>query len=171
MPAPSSALGSVLARRLGTVASSGVVAWAVLTWVVAPVTVGSGSMSPTYCEGDVVLVLRPGAPARAESGQVVTLDAPGPDDQWIKRVVAVRGQTVGIDDGRLVVDGVVVPEPYVDQRTVDGTFTRAFSVGPDSVFVLGDSRELAVDSRDVGPVGRSSVTGTVLGRLWSGCPG
>lgn len=158
-----------MARRLAAAAGSAVTAWALLTWVVAPVVVRSASMQPTFCEGDVVLVLRSGASARAAPGHVVTMDAPGSDDQWIKRVVAVGGQTARIDDGRLVVDGMVVPEPYVDRLTVDGTFTRSFSVGPDSVFVLGDSRELAVDSRDVGPVRRSSVTGTVLGRLWSRC--
>ncbi len=144
-------------------------AWVVLTWVVTPARVGSASMFPTYCEGDVVLVLRSDAPARAGPGRVVTIHAPGSEDRWIKRVVAVGGQTVAIRDGQLVVDGIVVPEPYVDPRTVDGTFTRVFSVGSDSVFVLGDSREVAVDSRDVGPVRRSSVTGTVIGRLWSGC--
>lgn len=143
--------------------------WAISAWVLSPVAVASSSMAPTFCEGSRVLVLRPGAGGSAGAGDVVTFVSPQDGAQWIKRVVAVEGQTVEIDDGRLLVDDVAVDEPYVDLSTVDGTFTRVFSVGPGALFVLGDSREFAVDSRDFGPIPRSSVTGRVVGQLWGGC--
>lgn len=143
--------------------------WACSAWVLSPVTVASSSMAPTFCEGERILVLRPGAGAAAAVGDVVVFDEPRTGAQWVKRVVAVEGQTVEVYDGRLLVDDAVVDEPYVDHRTVDGTFTRTFTVGPDSVFVLGDAREFAVDSRDFGPISRSSVTGRVVGRLWGRC--
>jgi len=139
--------------------------------VMDSVTVSSDSMAPTFCAGDRLVVVRAGAGGAAEAGDVVTFrrEEDGVRSEWLKRVVAVEGQTVRVDDAVLVVDGSPVAEPYVDLRTVDGTFYQTVTVGQDSVFVLGDSREFSVDSRDFGAVTRSSITGRVAGRLWSGC--
>ncbi len=155
------------------VAATGAVVGVVLLRlvIVDSVTVSSDSMAPTFCAGDRVVVVRAGAGGSAEAGDVVTFlrEEGGERTEWLKRVVAVEGQTVRVDDAVLVVDGSPVAEPYVDLRTVDGTFYRTVTVGEDSVFVLGDSREFSVDSRDFGAVARSSITGRVAGRLWSGC--
>lgn len=139
--------------------------------VVDSVAVSSDSMTPTFCEGDRLVVVRIGAGGSAEVGDVVTFvrEEGGARTEWLKRVVAVEGQTVRIDDAVLLVDGSPVVEPYVDLRTIDGTFYRTVVVGEDSVFVLGDSREFSVDSRDFGTVERSSITGWVAARVWSGC--
>lgn len=157
------------------VAATGVLAGVVVLrlGVVDSVGVSSDSMEPTYCAGDRLVVVRAGAGASAEAGDVVTFhrEVDGRRTEWLKRVVAVEGQTVRIDDAVLVVDGSPVAEPYVDLRTVDGTFYRTVTVGEDTVFVLGDSREFSVDSRDFGAVDRSAITGRVAGRLWSGCSG
>ncbi len=151
-----------------------VVAVLTATWwlrsdVIDSVSVSSGSMAPTVCQGDRLLILRAGA-QEAERGDLVTFHDPVDDEPTLKRVVAVTGQVVEIRDGLLYVDGKQVQEDYVDQRTVDGTHFRQVTVGAGLVFVLGDAREFSVDSRDYGPIARSALDGRVLTRLWSGCP-
>lgn len=132
------------------------------------VRVGSDSMAPTYCHGDQLLVLRVGA-ASAGPGDVVVFTDPLEQARSLKRVVAVEDQVVRIYDAALLVDGVVREEPYVDPEPIEGTFFGPVTVGPGSVFVLGDEREFSVDSRDYGAIARSAIDGKVLTRLWSGC--
>lgn len=133
-------------------------------FVLSPVEVLSDSMAPSLQRGDVALVRhRTQAPA---AGEVVTFRSPLDGTLTIKRVVAVGGQRVGMDDGRLVVDGELVPEPWVDTTVLDGTFWGDVRVGDDMVFVLGDEREYAIDSRHHGAVPLEDVEGAVVLRVW-----
>ncbi len=125
--------------------------------VVQPFRVASGSMAPAHPEGDVVLVLR-GVDARP--GDVVVADLP--TGRAVKRVAAVGGQSVGIDDGRLCVDGRCRLEPWVDPRHVDGTFWGPVDVPPGHVVLLGDARDVSVDSRELGPLPVGDVVGRVV---------
>ena len=137
--------------------------------VVEPVRVSSGSMAPTYSVGDELLVrtrlLAGAAPGR---GDVVVVQAPGGSALLVKRIAGVAGDRVGIRDGRLVVNGDRVEEPYVDPARVDGTYFGPITVPPGSVFVLGDNRSDSVDSRDFGAVPEDRVEGQVVLRLWRG---
>lgn len=135
--------------------------------VVSPERVASASMSPTLDAGDVVLVSRHRPSVTdLERGEVVTLRPPGDDALALKRVVGLPGETLVVLDGRLVVDGTPVPEPYVDPATVSGYYTATFRVPADSVFVMGDNRANSVDSRDYGPVPLDRLEGRLLVRLY-----
>jgi len=82
----------------------------------------------------------------------------------VMRVVAVAGDTVEIDEGRLLVNGVVVEESYVDERLAKAPYSRRFGrllIPNDSVFVLGDHRDNSNDSRFLGPVRVSAIIGRV----------
>jgi signal peptidase I len=83
--------------------------------------------------------------------------------------VGVAGQRVAIEDGELVVDGHRVAEPYVDQDTIDGLYYGPVTVPQGTVLVMGDHREVSVDSRSYGPVPVSNVDGRRLATLWSPC--
>ncbi len=138
-----------------------------LRFVAEPMRVSSDSMSPSLSTGDEVLVQKFGAHAREPSlGEVVVVHSPASGDLLIKRVVAVGGQTVGITDGVLKVDGKPVSEPYVDRTQVDGTYFGPVRVPPGSVFLLGDHRLGSVDSRSFGPVPVRSIVGRVAFRVW-----
>ena len=130
------------------------------------VRVEAASMEPTLREGErVLLVHGPGAPRR---GDLVVLDDPtGGGGLIVKRVVALAGDRVEFDDGRLVLDGAVVDEPYADLRHVDGVFAGPFApVPPGHVYVLGDNRGDSVDSRTFGPVPATLVAGRITARVW-----
>lgn len=134
--------------------------------VAEPFTVRSSSMSPTLHDGDQVLVekLSPrfGDLAR---GDVIVFEAPGTHSLMVKRVVALAGDRVGLADGRLVVNGRRVDEPYVDLEAVDGVYFGPDAVPHGAVFVMGDDRGNSVDSRTFGAVSLRSVVGRVLVKL------
>jgi signal peptidase I len=146
------------------------VAVAVLTplltvlFVVEPFRVSSGSMSPSYRTGDEVLVAK--WSRDPERTDVVVLRQPDTDQLAIKRVAATGGEMVGIRDGRLFVNGTLVPEPYLDHARVDGTYFGPVRVPDHSVFVLGDDRSDSLDSRSYGPVPTAALVGRVVLRLW-----
>lgn len=134
------------------------------------VRVSSGSMAPTVCTGDLVVVDHL-APTRGLTvGDIVTFPRPGDGAEQIKRVVATGRQTVAIADAVLLVDGRPVDEPYVDLATIDGVYFGPVTVPAGDVFVMGDDRELSVDSRSFGPVPEEGVDGRLVGTLWSACP-
>ena len=133
------------------------------------VRVSSDSMAPTVCAGDALLVARVHDGDPLHRGDIITFASPADGESMIKRVVAVAGERMLITDGRVIVDGAVVPEPYVDRAQVSGVFFQTVTVPPGELFVMGDHRETSIDSRSFGPVAMSAVTGRMVSTLWSGC--
>ena len=85
---------------------------------------------------------------------------------YIKRVIAVAGDRVKIEDGRVYVNGrrlreTYVPEDYRDDRSYPETI-----VPKDSYFLLGDHRSSSSDSRDFGPVEREYIYGKAVFVYW-----
>ena len=140
-----------------------------LIFAVEPVRVSSNSMSPTFAAGDQVLIdkvtSRAHHPRRRD---IVTFHIPGSHEQLIKRVVGVAGDTVGLEDGVLVVNGAHLTESFVDYSQMDATYFGPVTVPAGMVFLLGDNRANSVDSRTFGPVPVKAVTGRVLTRIGPG---
>jgi signal peptidase I len=135
-----------------------------------PVRVSSGSMAPTVCTGDVVVIDHL-APRRGLAvGDIVTFPSPMTGAEQIKRVVAVGGQRVAIADAVLEVDGRAVPEPYVDTASIDGVYFGPVTVPEGTVFLMGDDREVSIDSRAYGAVPLTQVDGRLVTTVWSACP-
>jgi signal peptidase I len=136
-------------------------------FVAEPLKVSSDSMQPTLRSGDQVLVTKVGSRAHApHRNDIVALISPADGHLLVKRVAAVGGDTVGLEDGVLVVNGNPVHEGYVDLRLMDGVYFGPIRVPRGMVFVLGDNRSNSVDSRKFGPVPESRIKGRVLLRLW-----
>ncbi len=108
------------------------------------VEVSGGAMVPTLDAGDRVAVDNDAGPRR---GDMVVFDAaalPGqPPGQRVLRVVGVGGDRLAYADGRFTVNGAPVREPYASGKGPDFTVT----VPDGSVFLVGDARDVAVDSR------------------------
>lgn len=139
----------------------------------------SASMQPTLRTGDRILVEKLSKYSRGiQRGDVVVFDgadvwtAPSASDDFVKRVVAVGGDHVQCctADGRLVVNGTAIDEPYL----LEQGRTRPFNVlvQPNRLWVLGDNRAQSADSsafRGVpggGSVPASSVIGRVVAVIW-----
>jgi len=145
---------------------------------VQPHQVNGESMLPNFENGEYLLTdkisYRLGQPQR---GDVVVFHAPqtancprGTGCDFIKRIVALPGETVEVVDNRLYVNGRPLPESYLpsDQLTFSGAFTRQGPtvLGGDEYFVVGDNRSHSSDSRSWGPIGLDSIVGRAFFRYW-----
>ncbi len=159
--------GTRLLRGLGTLLAVVVVVLVpVRLWVAEPLRIVTGSMAPTLRPGEHVLAWKLGSGGHTwRRGEIVTVDRNGPDP-LVKRVIGLAGDTVAIRDGRLLVDGHRVHEPYADPRRIDGVYFGPVRVPAGQVFVLGDDRRNSEDSRDFGAVPVASLRGTVLAVVW-----
>lgn len=86
-------------------------------------------------------------------------------EEFIKRVVALPGETVEGRDGTVFVDGRHLIEPYLDAGTTTSTFAPV-TVPAGRLWVMGDNRGNSSDSRVFGPITRSSVVGRTVFKVW-----
>ena len=163
--------------------------------VVEAYKIPSGSMEDTLLIGDFLLANKfiYGArlpipftnihfPALKEPkpGDIVIFKYPrNPDVNYIKRCVAVEGQTVEIRDKVLYVDGTSVADPPHGKYTDSGTRTPGrdprdnfgpYKVPKGYLFMMGDNRDNSADSRYWGPLARELVLGKAMIIHWSWAP-
>ena len=96
---------------------------------------------------------------------------PGPeggDQFFVKRVIALPGETVKITKGKVYVNDKEVKDYSKDHTTDSCELKGKFHLSSDEYFVLGDNRDNSNDSRyeDVGPVKRSKITGRIIFRFY-----
>lgn len=84
----------------------------------------------------------------------------------IKRVIATEGQSIKLDyeNDRIIVDGTIIPEPYLDGSTFGGIYADyeiPDVVPKGKVFVMGDNRKVSMDSRssEIGLIDVENVIG------------
>jgi len=128
--------------------------------------VRGSSMTPGIHDGDRILVDHLSYLFQdVHRGDVVILRCPlDPSLDYVKRVIGLPGDEVRIEDGRVCVNGELLPEPYIadpDPRT-----RLVERVAPDHFFVLGDNRPHSSDSREFGEVPRRYLRGRVEVRVW-----
>lgn len=133
------------------------------------VNVEGSSMLPSLEEGDRLVISN--LFYSPENGDIVVTSADnGLSKPLIKRVIAVEGQTVDLDeDGKIMVNGLVVEEPYLEDTVTDpGDLTFPVTVPEGCVFLLGDNRAHSTDSRsnEVGFVEEDDIKGRVLFRFF-----
>jgi signal peptidase I len=141
--------------------------------------VPTGSMESTVLVGDHVLLAKlayaPNLPLlkvrlprwkKAKRGDLVSFEHPRSGMTYLKRVVAVGGDTVEIREHKLMVNGSEVTESYVSSSRLWRTMPVR-RIAPGELFVLGDNRDNSEDSRYWGTVPESAVLGEPVMVLWS----
>ncbi len=102
-----------------------------------------------------------------ERGDVVVFHYPrDPQLSYIKRIIAVPGDSLRIDHGQVYVNGRAIEEPYVPAEFRDTRSYDEMTVPAGEYFVLGDHRSIASDSRDFGPVKRDLIYGKAAFVYW-----
>ncbi len=86
-------------------------------------------------------------------------------EEFIKRVVALPGETVEARSGAVYVNGRRLVEPYLPPGTATADFGPV-TVPGGHLYVMGDNRSNSSDSRVFGPIPRSSVVGRTVVRIW-----
>jgi signal peptidase I len=141
--------------------------FAVRMWVAEPVRVHESSMLPTLHDGDALVIDRLTYHFRdPEVGEIVVAHIVATGADVIKRVVAVGGDTIGLDDGRLVRNGVVVDQSYANLDQMGGYYWGPITVPAGQVFLMGDNRLESTDSRHFGPVPVDDIDGRYVLRVW-----
>jgi signal peptidase I len=85
---------------------------------------------------------------------------------YIKRVIALPGDRIRIDHGRVYVNDTLLSEPYVPARYADERSQPEITVPPGDYFMMGDHRSISSDSRDFGPVDRQLIYGKASFVYW-----
>lgn len=120
------------------------------------------SMEPDFHNGEhlfvnrLVYMLHP-----PERGDVIVFVPPtNLSSDYIKRVIGLPGDRVEIVDGRVVINGKPLQEPY---PLNPGSYSYGpVTVGPDEYFVLGDNRDYSSDSRSWGMLSAKKI----IGKAW-----
>ena len=128
-------------------------------------------MLPLLRPGDRIFVDQ-GEKARSDlhDGDVIVVSRN--DRIVLKRIVAMPGETISGIDRKVFRNGKQVDEPYLSTARGDGSGGSASfasrTVGPGELFVMGDNRDLSLDSRtaEYGPVRVSDVVGQYRWTYW-----
>ncbi|CAN5805518.1 signal peptidase I [soil metagenome] len=111
-------------------------------------------------------VEEPSLPVRVGRDVLEAVGVRQPSEQeLIKRVIALGGETVEARGGEVYVNGRRLVEPYLP----DGRATADFGpvdVPEDALWMMGDNRDSSADSRSIGPVDVDRVVGRAVARIW-----
>lgn len=137
-------------------------------FLIQPFYVKGASMEPNFHNYEYLIIdeisYRFSEPAR---GDVVVLRNPQQRTQFfIKRIIALPGETIEIKNKNIFIDGEVLDESlYLDQEII--TYgNQKVEVGEEQYFVMGDNRPESLDSRVFGPVSPDEFVGRTWLRAW-----
>ncbi len=144
----------------------------VIRFAVQNFNIEGTSMEPSLHNQELILVdkwtylFRP--PARGDV--IVFVAPPQPDQDYIKRVIALPGDTLTIQNTTVIVNGVTLNETYVNPNNqgnqYDYKHISNMVIPPDDYFVLGDNRAGSSDSRAWGFVPKSNIIGRAALVYW-----
>jgi signal peptidase I len=137
-------------------------------FIVEAFYIPSESMVPTLLINDRVLVNKFIYDfTEPDRGDILVFESvEGGGQDLIKRVVAVGGDEVRVQNGQLFVNGEPQSEPYLNQETPDASFFGPETVPEDHVFMMGDNRANSADSRVFGPVPYENIEGEAFVLFW-----
>jgi signal peptidase I len=133
----------------------------VFKFALLPIRITGPSMEPTYHDGGVNFVNRLSYLWRKpRRGDVVAIRTTGVHIMFLKRVIALPGETIAIENGIVAIDGMPLDEPYVKER-------EPWEVAPVKLksgqhFVIGDNRGMNQQLHKFGTVETDRILGKPL---------
>lgn len=137
----------------------------IATLMMPVLEITGSSMTPTFNEGEIVVSLKT---TTLETGDIIAFYHG--NKILVKRVIAKPGEWINMDkDGQVYINSKKLQEPYIDKillGSVDIEFP--YQVPDNHWFVLGDHREISIDSRnsDIGSISKDDIVGKILFRIW-----
>ncbi len=144
----------------------------IITQFIRPTLVRGESMYPTLVENDYLIINRMSYKFKEpKEGDIIVfktnlLQEDGNPKDLVKRVIAVGGDHIKIEDSKVYVNDKLLDEPYINDNYTEGNIDMTIPEG--EVFAMGDNREKSLDSRyqDVGLVKDKDIMGKVMIRLF-----
>ena len=122
----------------------------ITNFVIINANIPSGSMENTIMTGDKLIALRTAYWFNdPERGDIIIFEYPDNEEEWfIKRVIALPGETVEVRDGKVYINNSTTPldVPYIKEEPVEDF--GPYTVPKDGYFVMGDNRNNSNDARD-----------------------
>ena len=125
------------------------------TFVVTPILVQGESMEDILYNGEVLLLKK--YDRNYNRFDIVVISSSVEGDSLVKRVIGWPGESIRYKNNRLYIDGEIVEDPYDNGTTSN---FQEILLGDDEYFVLGDNREVSLDSRMLGWFDISKIIGT-----------
>ncbi len=161
-------MGREILEWIVTILAAFAIAMLIKSFIFTIALVDGESMMPTLNNGDRLVVWRLGY--QPQRGDIIVLQQAG-KKPYIKRIIAVEGDTVDIDFNlhTVKVNGEILDENYILEPIArSGDMIFPLTVDKDCVFVLGDNRNNSTDSRfsSVGQVMDEDIMGKATIRLF-----
>ena len=142
----------------------------VIRFAVQNFNIEGTSMEPSLHDQEYILVDKAAYLFHPpERGDVIVFEYPR-DTQidYIKRIIAIPGDTISVVDQTVTVDGVTLNEPYINKNDLFNPFPpfRNLIVGSGDYFVMGDNRGNSSDSREWGFVPHQNIIGKAALTYW-----
>lgn len=165
---PAEPKGNGLGLWLRDIVISAAVSILIITFLYQPVRVEGTSMLPRLEDHDRLFINKfVYHIAAIHRGDVVVFHYPrDPEKSYIKRVIALPGDRISIDRGRVYLNGKPLPEPYVPEAYRDTRSLAEVVVPEETYFMMGDHRSISSDSREFGPVDRDLIYGKAVFVYW-----
>jgi len=158
-----------------------VVAFLIRSFVFNVISIEGASMEGNLHDGDRMVVWS--LNYKPKRGDIVVLKNSMTNERyWIKRVIALEGETVSIDydTDTIYVNDEKLPEPYMENHCLcdycvgqngydmkdHGYKINELTVPEGCVFVMGDNRNHSSDGREIGPVSVNDILGKATLRFW-----
>ena len=140
----------------------------IITFLYQPVRVEGTSMLPRLVDQDRLFINKFVYHFTAiERGDVVVFRYPRDEQKsYIKRIIAVPGDRLRIDHGRVYLNEKLLNEPYIPDEYRDSKSVEPLIVTPGEYFVMGDHRSISSDSREFGPVKKELIYGKASFVYW-----
>jgi len=158
---------------LETIAFVGSIFIAIYLFIMQPNQVKGASMLPTFFSGDYIFTSKVTYKLRPiQRGDIVVFKEPRRHEiEYIKRVIGLPGDKIMVKNGIVYLNDIPLQEDYISLSTplmpngflIEG---RPIIVPENSVFVMGDNREVSSDSREFGPIQTTSIIGQVFYRYY-----
>jgi signal peptidase I len=187
---------SVFEENAVTVITAVAIALGVRLFIAEPRYIPTSSMEPTLQINDRLIIDKVTYRFRPpQRGEIVVFYPPAnpviPDNSkvYIKRLIAIPGDKISIDQGKVFINGTAIPEPYIAEppnyqlpvidpqnanacpncfvpNSINSGNQPSFTVPPNSYWVMGDNRNNSLDSHAWGFLPAQNLLGRAVFRYW-----
>lgn len=144
------------------------------SFIAQPFIVEGSSMEPNFHNGEYLVVEKVGYRLhQPKRGDVVVLKYPhNPSINYIKRLIAMPGETIRISEGKVYINGTQLNESYLaaGEQTIvtrNPDVPYEITLGADEYYVMGDNRNHSSDSRDGWVLTKKHIVGRSAVVLYS----